>query len=156
MRASAVYCNMIWQDTLPKKKMLRVLCLKSYRLTSSALISSKTGTLSPVKYLSDLFSIIYPWLLSREKTQRLAIIINNSNFFLLLFFFLFLFLFLFLFFLQMYQTHQRMSKLSQEDHGNWISPGQLALIETVPFRTTQWKSVRIGRLSNMPYVKEHS
>ena len=65
--------------------MLRVFCLKSYRLTSSALISSKTGTLSPVKSLFDLFSVIYPWLLSREKTQRLAIIINNSNF--LLFFF---------------------------------------------------------------------
>ena len=65
--------------------MLRLFCLKSYRLTSSALISSKTGTLSPVKSLFDLFSVIYPWLLSREKTQRLAIIINNSNF--LLFFF---------------------------------------------------------------------
>ena len=145
MRASAVYRSMLWQDTLPKKKMLRVFCLKSYRLTSSALISSKTGTLSPVKSLFDLFSVIYPWLL--------ILIINNSNF--LLFFFLFLFLFLFLFFLQMYQTHQRMSKWSQEDHGNWISPGQLVLIETVPFRTTQWKSVRIGRLSDMPYVKEH-
>ena len=70
---------------MPKKKTLRVFCLKSYRLTSSALISSKTGTLSPVKSLFDLFSVIYPWLLSREKTQRLAIIINNSNF--LLFFF---------------------------------------------------------------------
>ena len=145
MRASAVYRSMLWQDTLPKKKMLRVFCLKSYRLTSSALISSKTGTLSPVKSLFDLFPVIYPWLL--------ILIINNSNF--LLFFFLFLFLFLFLFFLQMYQTHQRMSKWSQEDHGNWISPGQLVLIETVPFRTTQWKSVRIGRLSDMPYVKEH-
>ena len=56
-----------------------------FEVISSYFISSKTGTLSPVKSLSGLFSIIYPWLLSREKTQRLAIIINNSNFFLFFF-----------------------------------------------------------------------